>query len=214
VTEPMDDEQWAAGLRGRTLGAIPPVPVDVAYAVRQGRRRRAVRTGAVRGGILFAACGVAFAVVPSVVGGWGTAADQGAESSGAQAGSPLAPAPAADVVGEAADDGGARQLTASELASELSEGTLPTGVVLVVQEGVPDTSAFLTSLGSVSLDDANGNPTPVARGQWSRATVECLVDDGWQAAVTADGWQVELAGDKSSAFLSDLADCVETHPVE
>jgi hypothetical protein len=212
VTEPMDDEQWAAGLRGRTLGAIPPVPVDVAHAVRQGRRRRAVRTGAVRGGVLVAACGVAFAVVPSVVSGWSTAADQGADSSQAQAGSGAPPA--ADEVGGATADGGARRLTAPELAAELSAGTLPTGVVLVVQEGVPDTSAFVASLGSLSPDDSNATPTPVSRAQWSRATVDCLVDDGWPATVTADGWQVELAGDKSSAFVSDLADCVETHPVE
>ncbi|ROS23636.1 hypothetical protein [Cellulomonas sp. PhB150] len=209
MTEPMDDEAWAAALRSRSADVAPAVPVDVPRALRRGRRRRAVRGVAVGGGALVAACGVvvvAVAAVPSLLGGLGSA--DSVDSAGS------APVPAAGDQEAGADAGARAAVTAPELASAVADGSLGAGPVFVVQSGVPVTSSFLDAIRPGSKEDSMplaSSTYPAAK--WAGFMRPCLAAAGWEVEATDDGWYLEVASPRADEYLEALADCAERYPV-
>ncbi|MDM7829815.1 hypothetical protein [Cellulomonas edaphi] len=205
MTGPVDDDAWVAGLRDRVGEVAPDVPVDVAGAVRRGRRRHAARTLAVRGVMLTAACALAVAVVPRALGALG-------ESSADSAGSVAVGAPAADSASAGARP--ARALAPAELAAELADGSLASDPVLVIQPDVPDPAALLAAIGRVEPSDRfTPSPVAVSPAQWPAATAGCLDEAGWAVTLTSGAWEVEVPGGQARAFLVDLAGCVARYPL-
>ena len=214
MTEPMDDEQWVAGLRDRALGAVPPVPVDVSGALRRGRRRRAVRSGVVGGGALVAVCGVAVVVAPQLLSGLSVSSQDMADSAAPAASA--APADDGAVAGGAPVPGAEGRspyaVSLSELGAEVEDGTLPAGTVRVVVDGVPDTGALILSLQGSWTDQAGSAPTPVTAERWPAAMVDCLDAAGWPAQLTGTGWSADIESDKAREFAADVVTCAEANP--
>jgi|GEM_PF-6904916 len=212
MPERTSDEDWAAGLQALAR-EVPAVPVDVAGAVRRGRRRRAARSVALGGGTLAVVVGVVVVAGPSLLGGLGPVSGSSADS-------------AASVADGAATAGGSsvRVVSVEELAADVAAvvpapaldqpfsgyDSSSTERLVVEQHGEPDPSSYRSALDAatgtvpgVALE-SSARPLP---GGWPTATVACLQGAGWDVVATDDGWSAQVPTSSPVQFLADVNTC-------
>jgi len=213
MSEPTSDEDWAAGLRLYARD-VPAVPVDVAGAVRRGRRRRVVRSAALGTGSLAVVVGVVVVAGPSLLGGLGPV-------SGGSADSAASVADGAAVAGSSGRVWSVEDLAADVAAAATApppaedrplyaeDGSTPDRLT-VEQHGAPDPSPYRAAIdaatGSVPAAalESSAHASP---GAWPTATAACLQGAGWEVVVTDDGWTAQVPPTSAVRFLADVDTC-------
>ncbi|MFI2753706.1 hypothetical protein ACGIF2_09755 [Cellulomonas sp. P22] len=227
---PIDDEAFARTLRARIDAAVPVVPVDVPGAVRQGRRRRALRAGAGTGALAVGL--VALAVgVPSVLGRTPDGRDLAAASS-AQNGDP-AVSDAATLTGDplviqvtVGSDGDGMDVTTWTLGDQKVE-VLRAEVARAAEEAMAlaapgATQADLPSeyLGWLSATYQLSTPpdasvvTSVPSGEWGSHQGTCLRAAGWEVQVGDAGYSVTLRSGGVKELGRDQYVCAVEYPAD
>ncbi|MBD8057811.1 hypothetical protein IC607_02370 [Cellulomonas sp. JH27-2] len=213
MPEPTSDEDWAAGLQALAR-EVPAVPVDVAGAVRRGRRRRAARSVALGAGSLAVVVGVVAVAGPSLLGGLGPVSDSGDSAASMADGAAMDGASSGQVWSVealAADVAAAATAPPPAQDQPLSEADSAAPARLTVeQHGEPDLGPYRAAIdaatGSVpaSAFESSAQASP---GVWPEATVACLQGAGWEVVVTDDGWSAQVPTSSPVQFLADVDTC-------